>query len=237
MNLCLARCQFRLTLQVLCCETSFTALEVHARCVGMNEIVCLCHRHRFQHDAIDWAGWYAAFATRAVIGDDRMHQLVGADDRVDWTNLDAFGATDAIRFDDARERARLFDAVVRIQWNGCAIKQRSQLRDTRAATRRTLIDIRLAGDDRFRIRPATVVAALFALRLRQQGINAVGEQAHVQKGCNRSAYRRTGLHTLVCIEQKQVAAAVAGGKNHAFGQAEAHLARSEVGNEDHVATD
>ena len=39
------------------------------------------------------------------------------------------------------------------------------------------------------------------------------------------------------IEQLEVGTAVAGGKDHAFGKAEAHLARGEIGDEDDVATD
>src|ERR1051325_2154309 len=53
----------------------------------------------------------------------------------------------------------------------------------------------------------------------------------------RSAHRRSRLRPLVRIEQEQIVPPVAGGQDHPFGQAEAHLARGQVGDEDHVAAD
>jgi predicted dinucleotide-binding enzyme len=53
----------------------------------------------------------------------------------------------------------------------------------------------------------------------------------------RSANGSTRRRALVGIEQEQIAAAITRRKNHAFGQAEAHLARCEVGDEHHVAAD
>ncbi len=47
---------------------------------------------------------------------DGMHELGRADDRVNRAGLDAFGAADAVRLDDACQRAWLLDTVFRIEW-------------------------------------------------------------------------------------------------------------------------
>jgi hypothetical protein len=178
MDVCFTRCQLRFALGTLCGNTFFPALKMQARCIHVCLIVSLCQRHGLQHNAIDRAGRYAAFATGAIVGDYCVHQFVRTDDGIDRANLDAFSASNAVCFDDARQRARFFDTVFRVQRYGCVTKQRSKLHNARIATRWASIDVGVTVGDRLSVRATTVIAALFALRLRQQGIDAVGERCH-----------------------------------------------------------
>ena len=101
-----------------------------------------------------------------------MHVLAGADDRVDRAGLDAFGATDAVRFHHQGDHRRLLLAAATV------VRQRGHAQDmrqcarTHIATWRAMIDTCVAGSHRFGIRPATIKPALPALRLRQETVEA-----------------------------------------------------------------
>jgi hypothetical protein len=118
-------------------------------------------------DTVDGAGRNTELTTGTQRCNDRMHGLGGADDRVDRTGFDAQGATNAVRWIDPSCAARLLQAARLIQRQFCLAGQRSESFDARLTTRRTTINGGLAGNDRLRIRQATVKAAFRALRLRQ----------------------------------------------------------------------
>ena len=120
---------------MLALETAFASLEMNAGSIGMGGID-LRGRHRQQHDAVDRAGRHAQLTAGAVIGDHGMHQLGGADNRVDGTDLDALGAADAVGLDDPRQRARFLDAMRRIQgqrWDDPASRPAPRCRLVRPA--------------------------------------------------------------------------------------------------------
>ena len=130
----LAGCQLGVALRVFARQPRLAPLEMFACGIGVGDVAGLRQRHRFQHDAIDRARGHAQFAAGAVVRDHGMHQLGRTHDGVDRTGLDALGAADAVGLDDACQRARFFDAVLRIQRNDGLIQQRRQLRDAGGAT-------------------------------------------------------------------------------------------------------
>jgi len=133
-------------------------------------------------NAIDGARSDTKLAARANGGEHRMHPLRRADDRIDGTRLDAERAADAGRFIDPRRPQRAGLAACGVERHDGTSGERSEPRDDGGAPRWAAVDWR-AVPDRFGIRTTTVVAAATALRLRQHGVNAVGEigcgaQAH-----------------------------------------------------------
>ncbi|NYE29741.1 hypothetical protein HDE78_002707 [Rhodanobacter sp. K2T2] len=171
----LVRRQLGVTLPALAFQSGFAPLEVLACGIGMG-LIDLCRRHRQQHDAVDRAGGHAKFAAGAVVGDDGVHHFGCAHDRVHRAGLDALGATNAIGLDDARQRTRLLDTVIRVERYDRSIQQRGEPLDACCATGRALIDRCFTARYGFGIRSAAVVSALLTLRLRQDRINAVGER-------------------------------------------------------------
>jgi hypothetical protein len=120
-------------------------------------------------------GCHAQVAAGAQVGQDGVHQLGRADDGVDRAGLDAQRAADAQRFVDIGDRARPLQAVDGIERNDFAAGDRRQPRDAFGAARRALVDVGRAGGDRFRVGAAAVIAALGALRLRQDVFDAIGK--------------------------------------------------------------
>ena len=166
MDFCFTRCKLRFARGVLFGHASFPSLKMHACRIHVRLIISLRKGHEFQHDAIDGAGGNASFAAGAIVGNHRVHPFVCTDDGVDRAHLNAFSASNAIGLDDARQRARFLDAVFGIQRNRCAAEQCGKFRYARTATRRTLIDVGVTLSNGFCVRAATVITALFALRLR-----------------------------------------------------------------------
>src|SRR5262249_38313989 len=109
----------------------------------------------------------------------RVHQLRRADDRIHRAGADAQRAADAARLVYQRDAARSLDAVPRVERLRFPAEQRRELADPGFATGRALVDVGLAGRDRLGVAPAARVAALGALRLRQQRVDALGQRAHV----------------------------------------------------------
>src|SRR5437763_15672330 len=99
-----------------------------------------------------------------------MHEPGGADDRVHRTRLDALHAADAGRLVDARDLRRSIEAVDGIERLRFPPEQRRELRHARVAARRALVDVGLAARDRLGVRPTAVIAALGALRLREERV-------------------------------------------------------------------
>ena len=97
-----------------------------------------------------------------------MTVCIRADDGVDRTGLDAQGTADAGVFDYDRH---LFRFLLGIQRFHFAAKQVGQLAYAIHAPRRTLVDVCLARGNRLRVGFATGVAALTALRLRQDRLD------------------------------------------------------------------
>ena len=126
-------------------------------------------------DAVDGAGRHAQVAARAQASHHRMHLLGGADDGVDGAGLDAQGTADTQRFVDVGDRSRPFEAVDGIERDDFFAQQVGQAHDALRTARRALVDVGAAGGNCFRIRAAAVVAALGALRLRQQVFDLVGK--------------------------------------------------------------
>ena len=113
----------------------------------------------------------AQFATRALECDDRVHQLRCAHDSVYRTGFDADRASDAAAFIDDSEPGRLFLTEFHIQGFELAPEQIRQSSDTAFTAGWTLIDIRITTGDCLRIRPATRIATLSALRLWKESVD------------------------------------------------------------------
>ena len=127
-------------------------------------------------DAVDRAGRDAQRAARAHRGEDRVHPLRCSDDRVDGAGVDAKCAADAGRLVDPRDGQRTRVAARAIQRNRRTAGERCKLCDDDVVARRAAIDRRATGD-RFGIGTAALIAAAPALRLRKDGVDAIG------KGC------------------------------------------------------
>src|SRR5579859_5142191 len=102
-----------------------------------------------------------------------MHLLLGADDGVDRTGLDAFGATDADRLFDEGHGAR--DETADLGGEGLRrpMQQLSQREEGGIATRRTTVDVHRLPRYGFGVSAAIGIAAAGALGLRKQGIDVL----------------------------------------------------------------
>ena len=125
-------------------------------------------------DTVDGAGRHAEVTTRALGGDNGVHLFGRADDGVHGAGLNTFGAADALVFEDKRDARRRFLAVLGVQGQGLDTEQIGQGSNTGCAARRAFVD-GVARGDRFGIGPAAGVAALAALRLRQQRVDPLGD--------------------------------------------------------------
>ena len=127
------------------------------------------------HDAVHRACGHAQLASGAQRLDHGMHVLAGADDGVDRTRLDAFGATDAVGFDNHGDLWRLVfatRAVERFRRDAEHVRQRVC---PGVATGRAAIDVGSIGCHRFGIRPAAGVTALPALGLRKDSVETLDQ--------------------------------------------------------------
>ena len=129
-------------------------------------------------DAIDRARRHAQFAAGALIRQHSVHLLVRTQDGVHRAGLDTQGASYAPGFVDNGKHLGTDGPMGGIERHIRPDQQLSQRPDAGIATRWTLVDASFARCQRFRIRAAALVAALGALRLRQDGINMLGECGH-----------------------------------------------------------
>nr|GEU28069.1 hypothetical protein [Tanacetum cinerariifolium] len=132
-------------------------------------------RDRVHDDAVDRARMDAQVAAGAQIGHHGVHQLGGTHDGVHRARLDAQRAADAQAFVDIRHGARPLQAVDGIERDDPAAGNGGEPHDAFGAARRALVDVGRAAGNGFGIRAAAVIAALGALRLRQDVFDAVGE--------------------------------------------------------------
>ncbi|AJK47331.1 hypothetical protein BGL_1c28530 [Burkholderia plantarii] len=139
-------------------------------------------RDRNQGDAVDRARRHAEIAAGAERGHHRMHLLRRTDDRIHRAGLHAERAADAELFVDHGEQARVFLAVLDGERDHGLAEQRGEAFDALMAAGRALVVAGAAGGDRLGIRATAVVAALRALRLRQQIFDAIREFSGVGHG-------------------------------------------------------
>src|SRR4249919_1226602 len=151
-----------------------------ARCVRVAIRWSGCSRDEVY--AVHRAGRQAQLATGAQFRDYRVHQLRRADDRVHRAGLDALGAADALGLAHQRHLWRLVHAVRWIDRPRRAPEQFRERAYTGLATGRALVDAGLAARDCLRVGLAAGVAALRALRLRQQRFDARGERVQLGIG-------------------------------------------------------
>ena len=135
-------------------------------------------RDVFHADAVHRADRDAQLATGAARLDDGVHELVAADDRIGWTHRHAQRATDAPGFVDHGDGARRFGAVVGVQGPAGLAGDGSQSRDTGGSAGRALVDRCGAVGDGLGVGRAVRKAAAGALRLRQGGMDPLGQRTH-----------------------------------------------------------
>jgi len=117
----------------------------------------------------------AEFAPGTDLGNHRVHQFGRADNGIDRTRLDAFGAADAVLFDNHRHHrgcVHAAGAVIGAWWN---LEQPRECACAGIASGRAAVDSGLAARQRFGIGPAAVKSALAALGLREQAVEAFDE--------------------------------------------------------------
>ena len=103
-----------------------------------------------------------------------MHALWAAHDSVHRARRDAQRAANASALVYHCDGKWSLEAVRWIQRHRRPTQQLRKRIDTGCATRRALIDLGFAGRNRLRVGATTLVAALRALRLRQQGVDTIG---------------------------------------------------------------
>ena len=146
-------------------EALFTELVLFT--CGMRSLACPVWIGSHWHlDAVNGAGWYAQFAAVATLRDDGVHEFGSADDGIYGAGLDAFGAADALVFDDVGDAQGLFNAVFWIERNDGAAGNVCELGDARCATWWTLVDGFVVKCDGVGVGCAAVKTALGALGLR-----------------------------------------------------------------------
>ena len=133
-------------------------------------------------DAVDRTGWHAQVAAAAQRLDHGVHPLGGADDRVQRAGGDAFGAADAKQGIDPGDVPCTRLAAPGIQCRRRLLQQDGEPLDTGLAARRAAVDRRFTERDGLGIGLASVVAALGALGLGQQGVDALDEAVWIGGG-------------------------------------------------------
>ena len=149
-------------------------------------------RARFERahfDAIDRTRRQAQFAAHASVGDDCVRFARRADDGVDRTRGQAQRATHAFGFSNHRDLRRHRRRQTRVERQRLFVEQNRQGADCLRPARRTQIDRRLARRQRARVGAATGIAALPALRLRQNVVDALDK---IGKRPGRARARRAG---------------------------------------------
>ena len=107
-----------------------------------------------------------------MLRDNGVHQLIGTQDGIGRTGLDAQRAANAPVFIYQRQRARAFGAMCGVKWAQRLAGERSQAGHACLAARRALVYACFALGDGLRVMRAIRKAAARAVRLRQSGINA-----------------------------------------------------------------
>ena len=95
---------------------------------------------RHHVDAVDRTGRHAQITAGAPVGQHRVHALVGADDGVHRTGLDAERAADAMRLVDARHQQRAGLAARQVQRQDGLLQQHGQRGDAFIAAGRAAVD-------------------------------------------------------------------------------------------------
>jgi len=103
-----------------------------------------------------------------------MHPLCPTYDCVNRACRDTQRAPNTPALVYYRDGQRSLESVHRIRRQRREIQQLCERFDASCAARRALIDLGFAGRNRFRVGPATLVATLSALRLREQGVDTIG---------------------------------------------------------------
>ena len=128
-------------------------------------------------DAIHWTGRNAELTTGAVVSDDGVHVTRRTDYGIHRARLNAFRATDTRSFiNECDRRLQWHDTETLIDIFGCAVQHTRKCMRGRLATRRTLINIRIARHQRSRIRTAPWEGAATALGLRQQLVDRINQR-------------------------------------------------------------
>ena len=133
-------------------------------------------------DAVGGAGRQAQFAAGTAVVQDLVHEAGGADDGIDRTGEDALGAADAVCRVDAHGLAHGHRAQVVGQGQQRAVQQAGQPGDGLVAAGWAAVDGLVAPGQRLGIAPAVVIATAPALGLRQQPVDAIGQQGKGDSG-------------------------------------------------------
>ena len=144
---------------------------------------------RAHFDAIDRTRRQAQFAAHASVGDDCVRFARRADDGVDRTRGQTQRATHAFGFSNHRDLRRHRRRQTRVERQRLFVKQNRQGADGLRPARRTQIDRRFARRQRARVGAAAGIAALPALRLRQNIVDALDK---IGKRPGRARARRAG---------------------------------------------
>lgn len=102
-----------------------------------------------------------------------MHIAGRAEYRIDRASLQAHRTADTGILGYNRNRLRFLYPVRWIKSNGSLAKQAAESPDSRCAARRTLVDFRCAGGERFSIRPTAGESTLTTLRLWQEIVDLI----------------------------------------------------------------
>lgn len=104
-----------------------------------------------------------------------MHVACAADDGVDWAGLNAFGATNAVGLHDPRHLRRFAFAAVAVVGAHGHTEDVGECARAGVTPRRTAFHTGLAARHRLGIWAAAIEAALSALGLRQDAVEAFGQ--------------------------------------------------------------
>jgi hypothetical protein len=108
-------------------------------------------RHRAQFNTLRRAGGDAEITAGAQVAHHGMHGAGCADNGIDRTGLNTFGAADAVRFVNHREHARRL-GFLRIAIDGCGSTfSRRRFSASPLRRRGAAVDFLTLGPDRFRI--------------------------------------------------------------------------------------
>ncbi len=130
-------------------------------------------RDRRHPDAVHRTGGNAQLAAGALVRDDRVHLLGGAEDGVHGAGLYAQGAADARLLVDDRQGLGLF--LSGLQGQGVLAEQVGEGQDHGLAPRHAFVDRHLVSGHRLGVGAATRISALPALGLGQHGVDPVGD--------------------------------------------------------------
>lgn len=121
-----------------------------------------------------------------------MHALGAADDGIHRACLDAFGAADAIGFDDQCDGRRFVQSARPVVGQGSRRQSMRERPRARIAAGRATVHACLVQSHRFGIGATAVEAALPALGLRQNAVQTVGK-GKIHDVRTRIRDQRTGI--------------------------------------------